>query len=691
MRKKRLCLILAILPLLFFPLFSQIEKRSAKDLPPRFKKWLEEEIVYIITPVEREVFLKLETDRERELFIDAFWKHRDPTEGTPENEFRKEHERRVDYANRILGRGSAKPGWKTDRGYIYILLGEPTSIERILGETEIFNAEIWFYQGLAKYGLPAGFSLIFFQKGGAGDYVLYSPTNDGPQALLTSYFGDPVNYTQAFNRLKKINPQLARFSLSLIPGESPQFGRPTLASEILIQNIATVPQKQLKDRYAESFLRYKDIVEVEYSANYIANNSLVRVLRDASGLFFVHYIVEIRRFSLQSYQEKFVTNLKINGNILDLDGNTIFQFEGDIPFAFDQQQVKNITYNPFGLYDIFPLVPGRYRLSILIKNEVSKEFTSIEETLTVPDSDTMLQISPLILGYKVEQTDSAFLRPFQMGTDRVFCQPRNIFQKDDKMTLFFQILDMEDDKKQAAEIRYDIAREDETILTLTKRTAEYADLLNIKEEFPLLDFQPGYYRIEVSLIDDGREISKENAYFEITPVSRIPRPWVYANKLPPASHPAIAYRIGQQFFNQGDYDKARIELEKAYHSQPNSMSFAMSLALLYLKQNESSRAKTILLPFSQSEEPNYNLSLLLGQAFHNLEEYDRAVSILDDAISHFGINSQLLNSLGESYRAWGKKEEALNALKKSLEIDPSQPSIKEKIALLEKEIKSPAF
>ncbi len=107
-----------------------------------------------------------------------------------------------------------------------------------------------------------------------------------------------------------------------------------------------------------------------------------------------------------------------------------------------------------------------------------------------------------------------------------------------------------------------------------------------------------------------------------------------------------------------------------------------------MKQNESGRAKTILLPFSQSAEPNYNLSLLLGQAFHNLKEYDRAVSVLDNAISHFGINSQLLNSLGESYRAWGKKEEALNAWKKSLEVDPAQPSIKKKIALLEKEKKS---
>jgi GWxTD domain-containing protein len=685
------CLFLIIIAFSFFPLLSQTEKRSAQELPPRFKKWIEEEVVYIITPIEREVFLKLETDRERDLFIEAFWNHRDPTEGTPENEFKKEHERRVGYANRILGRGVPKPGWKTDRGYMYILIGEPTSIERILGEAEIFNAEIWFYQGLAKYGLPAGFSLIFFQKGGAGDYVLYSPTNDGPQALLTSYFGDPINYLQAFNRLKKINPQLARFSLSLIPGESPQFGRPTLASEILIQNIGSVPQKQLKDKYAENFLRYKDIVEVEYSANYISNNSLVRVLKDASGLFFVHYIVEIRRFSLQSHQDKFVTNLKINGSILDMEGNTIHQFEGAIPFEFNQQQVKSITYSPFSFYDIFPIVPGTYRFSVLLKNEVSKEFTSIEETLSVPGDDSIFRMSPLILGYKVETADSAYLMPFKMGTDQIFSQPRNIFCKDDKMTLFFQILGLDESRKQKSEIRYNIAKEDEKILTLTRRVSEYADPLSIKEEFSLLDFQPGYYQVEVSFVDEGNEIYKENEHFEITPVSRIPRPWVYANKLSPASHPSMAFPIGKQYFNQGNYEKARIHLEKAYYSQPNSLNYSLSLALLYLKLNESSRAKSILLPFLESSEPNYNLCLLLGQALYNLNEFDRAVSVFNEAISHFGVNSQLLNSVGDCYHAWGKKEEALAAWKKSLDINPDQPPIKEKVASLEKNKKSAAL
>jgi len=74
-------------------------------------------------------------------------------------------------------------GWKTDRGRIYIILGEPRGIDHHIGETQIYYTEVWFYQGLTQYGLPTGFNLGFFQKGGVGEYVLYSPSADGPQAL----------------------------------------------------------------------------------------------------------------------------------------------------------------------------------------------------------------------------------------------------------------------------------------------------------------------------------------------------------------------------------------------------------------------------------------------------------------------------------------------------------------------------
>ena len=128
MKRHLISLFLAVIFL--FPVFGNTQKISPKDLPERYRSWLEEEVVYIITPTEKEVFLQLQTDREREMFFEAFWKQRDPNPNIPENEFKDEHYRRISHANQRFGRESPGPGWRTARGKIYITLGEPNTIER---------------------------------------------------------------------------------------------------------------------------------------------------------------------------------------------------------------------------------------------------------------------------------------------------------------------------------------------------------------------------------------------------------------------------------------------------------------------------------------------------------------------------------------------------------------------------------
>ncbi|HSA94686.1 MAG TPA: GWxTD domain-containing protein, partial [Acidobacteriota bacterium] len=158
-------------------------------LPERYRRWLDEEVVYIITRRERDVFLKLQTDRERDIFIEAFWKQRDPTPATPQNEAEEEHRRRLDYANKFYGRSVPLPGWKTDRGRIYILLGPPKNIEQYDNVNGVYPTEIWFYLGDPSLGLPTAFNVIFFKKDGVGDYILYSPTEHGPRSLIASSMG----------------------------------------------------------------------------------------------------------------------------------------------------------------------------------------------------------------------------------------------------------------------------------------------------------------------------------------------------------------------------------------------------------------------------------------------------------------------------------------------------------------------
>jgi hypothetical protein len=117
--------ILEILTSLLFP------SSKEENLSQKYKDWLKI-VSYIILPQEKEIFLKLESDRDRDIFIEAFWKQRDPTPGTPENEFKEEHYRRFLYANEHFKRGTSREGWMTDMGRIYIILGPPNSIERLI-------------------------------------------------------------------------------------------------------------------------------------------------------------------------------------------------------------------------------------------------------------------------------------------------------------------------------------------------------------------------------------------------------------------------------------------------------------------------------------------------------------------------------------------------------------------------------
>jgi len=677
--------------LIFLVIFSfmfiyGLAKNDRNELPLRYKKWLDEEVIYIISPIEKEVFLKLKTDRERDLFIQAFWKHRDPTPGTPENEFKTEHYSRINYANHFFGRGTPKPGWKTDRGRMYIILGEPNDIERFEGKSQTYPAEVWFYQGKTKLGLPPGFHLVFFQKGGIGEYILYSPLKDGPQALMTSYYGDPMDYLAAYQQLQEFEPDLAQVSLTLIPGEeSAAFGHPSLSSDLLIQKVETVPIRQIEDKYAQKFLAYKDVVEVEYSANYIDNNSLIKITRQPSGLYFVNYAIEPETLSVTEYQSKYSTNLKLNGTVTAKEGKRIYQFEKNIALSFNQEQMKEISHRPLSIYDMFPLIPGSYRLSILLKNEVSKEFTSLERTLDIPQAGNSVEMTPLIIGYKTvakPRSDNR-LRPFQLGHTQLYFQANRVFLRQDNIIVAFQLYNLSPELQSKGRLKYTFFRGEEEFRSTPKPVSHYPELPNIVQSFSLQDFPPAHYKIKVAFTIDNQEIVTDSEEFDITYSESIARPWIYSKVLAPAQDPVYFYLIGSQLFNSGRIEEAKVQLERAFQRKPDSIEFALNLARVYMRLGAYKQIEKVLLPFiKQPQTPSYEVFFIMGRAYQSLGQLTKAVDIFNQAITHYGLNIHLLNALAESYLQLGNKEEALTAWQKSLDINPNQPQIRKNIEAL---------
>ncbi len=683
--KKKLSISFLIIITVFFLIGGK--KKEKSKVPPGYKKWLEEEVVYIMAPIEREVFLKLETDRERNLFQDAFWKQRDPTQGTPTNEFRQEHYRRINYANHFFGRGIPKPGWRTDRGRVYIILGAPNDIQRFEGKTVIYPTVIWFYQGLTKFGLPPGFHLVFFQEGSFGEFKLYSPLKDGPQALMTSYWGDPTDYLMAYNELREMEPELAQVSLSLIPGEggAAAIGRPSLSSDLLIQRVETTAIRQIEERYAKKFLEYKDIVEVEYTANYIDSDSLVKVIKDRSGFYFVHYAIELAKLSVGQYENKYYANLKLNGTVSNLEGKNIYQFEKNISLDLDEERIKSIRRQPLLIQDMFPLIPGNYKLSILVKNETSKEFTSLERSLVIPQDEEALQMTSLILGYRIKKSipQQNRLRPFQAGESQIYFQANRIFLRKDNLIIVFQLHGLSGELREKGEVKFTFLKGGEEFLSKNRKVAEYQDLPNILEQFDLSQFPPAHYRIQVSLFVDGQEVLFDSEQFDITHLEAIARPWVYSKISPDTQDPLHFYLIGTQLFNSGKIAEARVNLEKAFQKKPDSVDFALNLAQTYMVLNEYKKVESLLLPFlNQSQPPKYEVFFMMGKTYQNLGELSKAIEVLDKAISRYGININLLNTIGECYFQLGEPDEALAAWQKSLEINQNQPQIKKSVEAL---------
>jgi GWxTD domain-containing protein len=355
--------ILYLICLLFLPpLFS--EENDERDLSPKHKEWLDI-VSYIISPVEQEVFLKLTTYRERDIFIEAFWKQRDPTQGTPQNEYKDEHMRRFNHANRYFGRGTNRSGWKTDMGRYYIIQGPPNNIDRIENTKGIWPVRIWYYFGDKSLGLPTYFALVFYDKGGYGHYKLYNPASDGPMSLMVSPEGlDVTNYREQYNKIRELSPSLAQVAVSNVPGQVPYNYMPSLRTNIILSKIAEAPKKIAKTAYATHFLDYKTYVSTDYLANYIECDTEVNIVRDpALGMNFVHFSVVPERISIDYYQPKdqYFCNYTLNVSLREGE-KVVYQYSKDFPFYFSQDRVQNIQASGISIQDSFPFVEGKYKL-----------------------------------------------------------------------------------------------------------------------------------------------------------------------------------------------------------------------------------------------------------------------------------------------------------------------------------------
>jgi GWxTD domain-containing protein len=660
------------------PLYGQ--GKAVIGLPEQYKKWLDEEVVYIITPKEREVFLKLQTDKEREIFIEAFWKQRDPTPGTPANEFREEHYRRVQHATQFYGRSTPLPGWRTDRGRIYIILGEPRSIEQYDNVQNVYPTEIWLYQLDPASGLPAAFNVIFFRENGTGDYILYSPSQHGPKSLIAAVVGDFQDERTAYEELRKLEPNLARQTLSLIPGERVNPGSMSLASNTLMSNIYAMPRKMVKDSYADAILKYKDFVEVDYTANYIDSDGQVWVARDASGFFEVHYSVEPGKISVEEVGDRYAVRFELIGRVTNPEGKTVLQFDKVFPFSFGKDEVpgKGPSSKTFSLQDVFPLVAGRYSFDLLLKNTASREFSSFAAKIVIPGDLSAPAMGPLELAYGMERTSSPGEKvPFGFGGSQILSSSRKSFGSQDTLHVIFQVLGLTDALRTGGRVKFVFFKEDREFTSSEKKLSEFSPGAFFSEQQTLKTFAPGYYKVKVSLLDAaGKELDSKSGDFELSALPSVPRPMVVANVTKSFERADYLYATGLELMNAGSFKEASERLAEAWSLKSDRPEIAASYGQCLYFLQDYRKAKAVLLPLAPAGKASAEVLSVLGRTCHALGEFTEAAGYYREYLERFGTTIDIMNFLGTCYFQLGMKDEALKIWEKSLQISPDQPQIR---------------
>ena len=689
MKRSLSCLLFVLAFHSGFPSASSAQDNPLERLSPEHRKWLEEEVVYIILDRERDVFLSLETVEEREYFIEAFWKKRNPNPATPENEFRVEHYRRIDYANQWLGRETYLPGWKTDRGRMYIILGEPIEIQRFDDYNDILPAHLWFYQGDPAKGLPPFFYLLFYKRNDVGEYRLYRPVVDGPNELVRGDAGQGGRPEQALAVLKDVNVELARASLTLDPSEPVDFenARPSLGNQIMFARIYDSPKRAVRTDYADAWLAYGDRVSAEYSFNFVPSRSVFAVLNGPEATSFVHYSVEIdpRNFSMEAdeAQTKVYTTLDVSVEARDKEGNLVLANQREAYIELTPGQLEQIKASPFAYQADFPLLPGEYELSVILRNRVLAQYTVAERDIVVPPIPAAAPaLSDIVLGYSVETlrgstTSGPELRAFQLGDVRVHPAADGAFALGETVHVFLQVQGAGPDHR--LQIAFLNGEE-----VLEERTTELNSYLGgpVIERFPLRGMVGGRYQYRVRLLDpSGAVVAERTADCQVSPREGLARPWVNRTSFNTSSPGLLALARGDQFLASKRLPEARAEFEKAVAEGGAALPVARwQLALVSIQTGEADRALELLTPLEPSFPNQFEVVVGLGFAYSLQGDCLKAVGYLERAMTLRPPDTTLLNVLASCYQAQGDLQKASEALERSLSLNPEQDEIKERLA-----------
>jgi GWxTD domain-containing protein len=495
-----------------------VKKRDSRKSETPGRRWLDEEVPYIITPEERAAFLKLTNDTERENFIEQFWFHRDPTPDTEENEYKEEYYRRIAFANERFAAGV--PGWRTDRGRIYIIHGAPDSIESHPaggpyqrtaeeggGQTITHPFEVWHYRNID--GIAQNIDIEFVDTCGCGEYhktwdrgekdALAHIPNAGPtdpesmglstkaarlrggiETLGPSLFGD--NQAKEFERMRD----------SILLDAPPPIKSGSRASVTTILHYNLLPFDVRVDFVKSDANAVLTPITIQ-----VPNRELTYVMKDG-----------LQRASLN-----------LSGTVTNLTGRVMSTFEEPLRLDIPADLLEKFAANTSLYQEALSLRPGHYRLDIMLKDVNGDKLGIFSHSIQVPDftSEDKLSTSTLILADLMDPAPPGQIgaASFVLGNDRVRPRvaPSNgepaTFARGQKVNLWMQVYNLSLDKstqKPSATVEYRVVnvatgKPAFELVQTTRQLGNVGSNLTLHQRVPPESLEPGVYQVTIAVND----------------------------------------------------------------------------------------------------------------------------------------------------------------------------------------------
>ncbi|HYA26028.1 MAG TPA: GWxTD domain-containing protein [Terriglobales bacterium] len=512
------------------PISEKQKKENAKslkqELSKTYKKWLDEDVIYIISDEERKAFKQLSNDEERDQFIEAFWQRRNPNPDSEDNEYKEDHYRRIEYANEHFAAGI--PGWKTDRGRIYIMYGPPDEIdshpsggtyERPMeeggGETSTYPFEDWRYRYLEGVGQEV--IIEFVDTCMCNDYHMTIDRSEKDALLYTPNAG--LTLYEQMGMANKAD----RFT----SGGLERLGMGPMSSTEETKEFDRL--EQYAKLSAPPPVKFKDLEEVvshKISYNLMPFDVLTDFVKVTSDTVLVPVTIQMKNRDITFQNKDGVQRGTVNifGRVTTLTGRTAQTFEDTVQADIPAELLAKAAENSQVYWKALPLRPGRYRFDIVVKDVNGDRKGTWTKGIQVPDfADDRLEASSLIVADQMEPVASKNVGTgsFVIGATKV--RPRVppsdgkpvSFKRNQKLNFWMQVYNLSvDDKthKPSATVEYNVvnAATNKPVIHTVESTdtmGNIGDQMTLQKTLSAANLEPGVYRLQIKVNDN---ISKQS-------------------------------------------------------------------------------------------------------------------------------------------------------------------------------------